>query len=78
MASQAEVKREHEAPTVSVELTERELLRAMKAATADQVRCEQASDLALSSLGEAALYTLAEKLQAAYKAAHFKESHTDE
>jgi hypothetical protein len=74
MATVAEVKKEREAPTVAVELTERELLRVMKAATADEVRCEQASDMALSSIGEPAVYTLAEKLQGAFRSADFGET----
>jgi len=74
MATVGEVKREREAPTAAtLELTEKELHRVMEAATADKVRCDQASDLALSSVGEAAVYTLAEKAQAAFRAAELKE-----
>lgn len=74
MATVGDVRREREAPIVAtLELTEKELHRVMEAATADKVRCDQASDLALSSVGEAAVYTLAEKAQAAFQAAKLKE-----
>jgi hypothetical protein len=68
MATVKQVREERAAPiAATLELTEKELRRVMEAATADKVRCDQASDLALSSIGEAAVYTLAEKAQAAWR-----------
>lgn len=63
-----EVNEERIAPiVVVVELTQNELLRAMKSATHDEVACEKASSAAMTGVGEAAVFTLAEKLQAAYR-----------
>jgi len=59
MASIKEVREEREAPTIVVNLTECELRRAMESA--------------LSSLGEPAVYTLAEKLQEVFRTADFGE-----
>jgi chemotaxis response regulator CheB len=64
MATLGDVKREREAPVVAVlELTEAELERVFNAAVFDEVAAERASQQALSDVGTAATYTLAEKVR---------------
>lgn len=68
MATVADVRREREQPIVAViELTENELKRAFDSAVYDEVAAQRASDLALTDVGAASVYTLADKLRAAYR-----------
>jgi len=68
MATVADVKREREQPIVAtLELTEAELKRVFDNAVYDEVAARRASDLVCSDVGEAAMYTLAEKARSAYR-----------
>jgi hypothetical protein len=68
MASVREVKQEREAPIVAtLELTEGELRRVFDNAVSDAVAAERASDLALSDVGEAPMWTLIEKVRKLYR-----------
>lgn len=68
MATIGDVKREREAPIVAVlELTEAELRRVFDAAVYDEVSAARASEQALTDVGSAAMYTLAEKVRRLYR-----------
>jgi len=70
MATVAEVKREREAPlAATIELTGRELHLFMEWATAEKVACDREAAETHAPCGEAAVYTLAEKVQRAFREA---------
>jgi hypothetical protein len=68
MASVRDVRQEREAPIVAnLSLTENELRRVFDNAISDAVLAERASAQALTDLGEAAMWTLAEKVRGLYR-----------
>ncbi len=68
MATIAQVKREREEPIVAtLKLTENELRRVFDAAVHDEVAAQRASDHLMTDVGDAAMYTLGEKVRAVYR-----------